>query len=121
MCSVAAAAGVLAEADADTSRDALAGALEANQRWEQMAGQLRVENVRLGEELARHDAELEQVKAALEVLQRMVFGRSSEQSRSQPAAGPVTRPGRGRTGTRHGGGAGRVIPAGITRTCRGSG
>jgi transposase len=95
LCFVAAAAGVLAEADADASlRDALARALAANQRWEQFAAglraeneRLRVENARLGAELARRDAELEQVKAALAVLQRMVFGRSSEQSHPQPGGG----------------------------------
>jgi transposase len=80
---------VLAEADADASvEDALARALEANRRWEQFAAelraeneQLRAENARLREAAARRDAELEQVKAALAVLQRMVFGRSSEQAR----------------------------------------
>ena len=94
LCFVAAAAGVLAEADAEFSLgDALARALEANRRWEQFAAelraeneQLRTENERLREEAAQRDAELEQVKAALAVLQRMVFGRSSEQSR--PAAWP---------------------------------
>ena len=104
---MAAAAGVLTEADADVSlRDALARALEANRRWEQLAGELRAENERLREEAARRDAELEQVKAALAVLQRMVFGRSSEQARPGPAGrgdgggdgergGPVRRRGPG--------------------------
>jgi hypothetical protein len=115
---VTAAAGVLAEADADVPlRDALARALEANRRWEQMAGQLRAENERLREELARRDAELEQVKAALAVLQRMVFGRSSERARPQP--GSEAGDGAG-TGVRRGGGAGRVTADGITRICRGS-
>jgi hypothetical protein len=92
LCFVAAAAGVLAEAGADASvEDALARALEANRRWEQFAAELRAENEQLQAEnarlraaAARRDAELEQVKAALAVLQRMVFGRSSEQAR--PAA-----------------------------------
>jgi hypothetical protein len=86
-------AGVLAEADADVSlRDALARALEANQRSERFAGELRAENERLRAEnaalraeAARRDAELEQVKAGLAVLQRVVFGRSSEQARPGPA------------------------------------
>jgi transposase len=89
LCVVAAAAGVLAEADADVSlRDALARALEASRRWEQCAGELRAENERLRaenaalrEEAARRDAELEQVKAGLAVLQRMVFGRSRRVAR----------------------------------------
>ena len=97
---------MLAEADADASlRDALARALEANQRWEQCAAglraeneRLRAENARLGEELARRDAELEQVKAALAVLQRMVFGRSSEQSRPQPGGGAGDQAGTGKDG-----------------------
>jgi hypothetical protein len=67
--------------DADVSLwDALARALEANQRWERFAGELRgeravaKENAALREEAARRDAELEQVKVRLAVLQRMVFG-----------------------------------------------
>jgi hypothetical protein len=93
LCVVAAAAGVLTEADAGVwLRDALARALEANQRWEQLAGELhaenerlRTENAALRAEAAWRDAELEQVKAGLAVLQRMVFGRSSEQARPGPA------------------------------------
>jgi transposase len=78
----AAVAGVLADADASLE-DALARALEANRRWEQFAAELgagnerlRAENAALREELARRDAELEPVKAALAVRQRMMFGRS---------------------------------------------
>jgi hypothetical protein len=60
LCFVTAVAAVLVEADADASlRDALARALEASQRWGQCAAELRVENERLREELARRDAELE--------------------------------------------------------------
>jgi transposase len=84
LCFVTAAAAVLVEADADAS---LRDALEANQRWEQCAVELWAENERLREELARRDAELEQVKAALAVLQRMVFGRSSERTGSQVGGG----------------------------------
>ncbi|MGE5290693.1 MAG: hypothetical protein ACM3ML_26580 [Micromonosporaceae bacterium] len=75
-------AGVAAEADADGwLKDALARALEANGRWEQTAAELRAENAWLREELARRDAELERVNAELAVLQRLVFGRSSERAR----------------------------------------
>ena len=92
-------AAVLAEADADPSlRDALARALGANQRWEQCAAELRAENARLRGDNARlrednarlrardaeRDAELERVRADLAVLQRMLFGRSSERSRPAP-------------------------------------
>jgi hypothetical protein len=87
LCFVSAAAGVLAEADAEAAslRDALARALEANQRWEQTAAELREDNAWLCQELVRRDAELERVTAALAVLQRMVFGRSSEQARPEAA------------------------------------
>ena len=75
-------AGVVAEADADAwLKEALARALEANERWEQTAAELREENARLREELACRDAELERVNAELAVLQRLVFGRSSERAR----------------------------------------
>jgi transposase len=114
LCFVAVAAGVLAEADADALlRDALAQALEANRRWERFAAELRADNERLrGEnawlreenerlrgELARRDAELEQVKAALAVLQRMVFGRSSERARPQPGGGAADQAGTGKDGS----------------------
>ncbi len=64
----------------------LAAALEANGRWERAAGELRADNERLLEENARQSAELERVSAALAVLQRMVFGDSSERSRPAPPA-----------------------------------
>jgi transposase len=66
--------------------EALARALEANECWEQLAAELRAENARLREELARRDAELERVNAELAVLQRLVFGRSSERARPETAA-----------------------------------
>jgi transposase len=79
-------AGVVAEADAEAwLRDALARALEANQRWEKLAGQLREENAQLRERDAQREAELERVSAELAVLQRLVFGRSSERARSDTA------------------------------------
>jgi transposase len=66
--------------------------LEANQRWEQLAGELReenarlrAENVRLRERDAQREAELERVSAELAVLQRLVFGRSSERARPDAA------------------------------------
>ncbi len=47
-------AGVLAEADADAGlRNVLARVLEANERWEQLAAELRAENAQLREENAR--------------------------------------------------------------------
>ena len=65
----------------------LAAALEANGRWERAAAELRADNERLREDLAGRDAELERLRADLAVLQRMVFGRSSERGRPEPPAG----------------------------------
>jgi transposase len=79
-------AGVLAEADADAwLKEALARALEASERWEQAAAGLREENARLRGDLACRDAELERLNAELAVLRRLVFGRSSERARPEPA------------------------------------
>jgi transposase len=102
-------AGVVVEADADAwLGDALARAVEANQRWERLAGELREENARLRERDVQREAELERVKAELAVLQRLVFGRSSERARAQA-------PGRdgdggGNGGQRAGGNGGRRGP-----------
>ena len=70
-------------------RDALAAALEANRQFAEAAEELRrdyaracEENARLREENAAQAAELEELRAGLAVLQRMVFGRSSEKSRA---------------------------------------
>ena len=81
---------MLAETGADPSlRDALAAALEANRQLAELTGKLREENARLREDNARllarsaeRDAELDRVRADLAVLQRMLFGRSSERSRT---------------------------------------
>jgi transposase len=100
LCFVTVLAGVVAEADADAwLREGLARALEANERWEQLAAELREENAwlraeneRLREENARlrerdvqREAELERMSAGLAVLQRLVFGRSSERARPEAA------------------------------------
>jgi transposase len=88
LCFVTVLAGVVAEAEADAPlRDVLAAALEANERLARVAEELRAENARLREELARRDAELERVNAELAVLQRLLFGRSSERARPGPARG----------------------------------
>jgi transposase len=85
---VAVAAGVVPGSDADVAslRAALAAALEANERWEQTAAELREALAGRDAEIARQSAELERVSAALAVLQRMVFGDSSERSRPKPPA-----------------------------------
>ena len=69
---MAVAAGVAAEADADAAslREMLAAALEANERLSALAEELREDNERL--------------RADLAVLQRMLFGRSSERARPEP-------------------------------------
>jgi transposase len=95
LCFVTAGSGLVAEADADAPlRDVLAAALEANERLAGLAEELRAENARLREENARlrerdaqREAELERVSAELAVLQRLVFGRSSERARPGPAGG----------------------------------
>jgi len=116
---VVVAAGVVPDAAGAEAalRDALAAAVEEN------AG-LRAENARLAERVAEReaelqrlrerdaerDAEMERLRADLAVLQRMLFGRSSERSRPEPpgsdrgGAGGQDR-GRGGTGKKRGPGA----------------
>jgi transposase len=92
---VTVAAAVIAEAGADAPlREVLAAALEANERLARLAEELRAENARLREEnamlraeLARRDARIEDLSAELAVLQRLVFGRSSERARAEAAGG----------------------------------
>jgi transposase len=83
-----AAAGIVPDSEgAEASlRDMLAAALEANRELTRLAGELREENVRLRAGNAELSAELERVRADLAVLQRMVFGRSSERARPEPSA-----------------------------------
>jgi transposase len=90
-------AGVAVEsgADVESLTDVLARVVEANERWERLAGQSRAENERLRAENERLRAEFERVSAELAVLQRLVFGRSSERTRPQTAAGDDDRSGRG--------------------------
>jgi transposase len=72
----------------------LAEALEANRQLSEMADGLLEENARLRAALAQvlardaeRDAELEKLRADFTVLQRLLFGRSSEKSRPEPPAG----------------------------------
>ena len=85
-------------------RDALAAALAANQELARLAAELREENARLRAENAAQAAELEELRAGLAVLQRMVFGRSSEKS---PAGADAGDAGGGGAGRDRGDGAGR--------------
>jgi len=75
----------------------LAAALEANRELTRLAGELREENARLRAKNAGQAAELEKLRADLAVLQRMVFGRSSERSRPEPPGSDAT-PGPGGQG-----------------------
>ena len=114
------------DTDVASLRAALDAALEANECWERTAAELREALAGRDAEIARQSAELERVSAALAVLQRMVFGDSSERSRPEPpapqdeggeprpaawAAWAVIRAGRGVRGRGRGGG--------ITRSCPG--
>ena len=84
------AAGVVLDAEgaeAPSGDGALAAALERIGRLQAENAELRVS---LAEVLARdaeREAELEKLRADLAVLQRMLFGRSSEKSRPEPPAG----------------------------------
>jgi hypothetical protein len=106
LCCVTVAAGVVAvPEDAEAPlRDALAAALAANQEMTRLAAELRGENARLRAESAAQAAELEELRAGLAVLQRMVFGRSSEKS---PARADVGDAGGGDASRDRGDGAGR--------------
>ena len=122
---------VLESAEASLG-DVLAAALEANREMALLAAELREENARLREENSRlraenagQAAELENLRADLAVLQRMLFGRSSE--RSSPERPPVTmaRAAAGSGGTALAGAGtsgarGRGRGGGITRICPGS-
>jgi hypothetical protein len=72
----------------------LAAALEANRQLAEMVGELRAQNARLAADNARllardaeRDVEFDKLRADFAVLQRMLFGRSSERSRPEPPAG----------------------------------
>ena len=91
------AAGVVWDAEGAEALSAermLAEALEANRQLSELADGLIEDNALLREQVARlaerdaeRDAELERLRADFAVLQRMLFGRSSEKSRPGPPAG----------------------------------
>ena len=97
----------------ESLRDALAAALEANRQLAEMASELREENAQLREQNARllerdaeRDAELDRMRADLAVLQRMLFGRSSERSRPEPGRDDAGGEGAGGQGQVRGSGKG---------------
>ena len=65
----------------------LAEALEANRQLSELVSAVTEENAWLRARDAERDAELERMRADLAVLQRMLFGRSSEKARPGPPAG----------------------------------
>jgi transposase len=116
---VTVAAGFVLDAEgAEASlRDVLAAALEANREMARLTaglreenGRLREENARLRAENAEQGAELERLRADLAVLQRMVFGRSSERSRPGPGTGSGSDAGSDGAGGHERGGTGKRGP-----------
>ncbi|WP_199757529.1 IS66 family transposase [Micromonospora sp. Llam0] len=100
-------AGAAVEADADAGlRDVLARVVQANERWERLAAQLREENAVLR-------SENERLSAELAVLQRLVFGRSSERVRPSSPAGDEDEDEDGQSG--HGGQSDEQQPRKATR------
>jgi transposase len=88
LCCVAVAAGfVHVPEGAEAPAEVLAAALEANTGLARLAAELREENAVLRAENAALAAEVEGLRADLAVLQRMVFGRSSEKTRPQDPPG----------------------------------
>ena len=94
---MAVAAGVVWDAEgaeAPSAEYMLAEALEANRQLSELADGLIEDNALLREQVARlaerdaeRDAGLERLRADFTVLQRMLFGQSSEKSRPGPPAG----------------------------------
>jgi len=86
---VAVAAGAVLDAEdaeALSGDSALAAALEEIGRLRAENAELRVSLAQVLARDAERDAELEQLRADFAVLQRMLFGRSSEKSRPEPPA-----------------------------------
>jgi transposase len=90
--------GISEDAEAGPGDGALEEALEANRQLAELVSAVTTDNALLREQVAllagrdaERDAELERLRADLAVLQRMLFGRSSEKSRpeSRPAADPA--------------------------------
>jgi transposase len=89
-------------------RDVLDAALEANRELARLTAELREENARLRAENAGQAAELGKLRADLAVLQRLVFGRSSEKACPEPPGGGdagAGQPGSGKKNVKRGPGA----------------
>jgi transposase len=106
-------AGVVDEADADAGvRAVLSRVVEANECLERLVTQLREENQRLRERDEQRRAEFERVSADLAVLQRLLFGRSSERTRAGTAGGGDAGAGQGTGSGGKRGGGGKRGPGG---------
>jgi hypothetical protein len=86
--------GALVAGDVDASEALLAAVLEENRqlrednaRLREGEARLREESRELREQQAQQAAELERLRADLAVLQRLLFGRSSERSRPEAPGG----------------------------------
>jgi transposase len=86
--------GISEGAGAGSGDDVLAEALEANRQLAELVSAVTSDNAVLREQVAllagrdaERDAELERLRADLAVLQRMLFGRSSEKTRPGPPGG----------------------------------
>jgi transposase len=107
--------GVVDEAGVDAElRAVLSRVLEANERLERLVAQLREENAalraenqRLRERDEQRQAEFERVSADLAVLQRLLFGRSSERARAGAEGGDSAGSAGADAGERTGGGGKR--------------
>jgi len=110
LCCVVIAAGVVLDAEgaeASSGDGALAAALEKIGRLQAENAELRVS---LAEVLARdaeREAELEKLRADFAVLQRLLFGRSSEKSHPEPPAAGDPAAGDGDRDGKRGSGTGR--------------
>ena len=119
-------------ASGPSAEETLAEVLEANRQLSELASRaiednavLREQVTRLLERDAERESEREELLAQLAVLQKIVFGRSSEKSRPEPgdpggepaAGGPPGGAGGKKSVKR---GPGRGPGGGTTRTCRGS-
>ena len=89
LCCVAVAGGVVPDTESAGARsgDGPAAALEENTRLRAENAELRAALAQVLARDAERDAELDKLRADLAVLQRMLFGRSSERSRPEPPGG----------------------------------
>ena len=95
------------DAEALSGDSALAAALEEIGRLRAENAELRVSLAQVLARDAERDAELEQLRADFAVLQRMLFGRSSEKSHPEPPASDGDAAGGGGQDGERGRGAGR--------------